>query len=283
MKDSSSPSPRYKNPLLFLKLGGSLITDKTTPHTPRPTVIARLAQEIVAARKENPGLRLVLGHGSGSFGHVPAKKFNTRQGVDSPKDWRGFAQVWHEASSLNHIVMTALHAAGLPVISFPISGGVSVKNGRVATWNLIPLTAALKVGLLPVVFGDVAFDSIRGGTILSTEDIFAHLARQLHPQRILLAGIDAGVWADYPHCTELIPTITPESWKKAAPSLEGSAATDVTGGMASKVRAMLNLTVDVPGLDVLIFNGNQPGNVESAIRGKNIGTRLYNPKHHLIK
>ncbi len=261
--------------LLFLKLGGSLITDKSSPRTARFDVIARLAEEIKIAKSEMSDLRLVLGHGSGSFAHVPAKKYGTRQGVHSPEGWKEFADVWYEAARLNHIMMDALHAAGLPGISFPASGGVTAKDGQVAAWNLAPLNAALEVGLLPVVYGDVVFDQARGGTILSTEDIFTHLARQLHPGRILLAGIDEGVWADYPACTQLIPEITPGNWEAVVSSLGGSAATDVTGGMSSKVQGMLNLAAEIPGLEFHIFSGNQPGNLAAALRGKNFGTRIY--------
>ena len=46
---------------VFLKLGGSLITDKYTPLTPRPDVIQRLAQECAAAQAQAPDLRLLLG------------------------------------------------------------------------------------------------------------------------------------------------------------------------------------------------------------------------------
>jgi isopentenyl phosphate kinase len=260
--------------LTFLKLGGSLITDKNTPRTARKEVIARLADEIAAAQQADLDLRLVLGHGSGSFGHVPAKNYDTRQGVDSPEGWAGFAEVWYEAATLNHLVMDILHAAGLPGVSFPASGGVTARDGRVAVWNLTPLTAALENGLLPVVYGDVVFDTIRGGTILSTEDIFIHLARQLHSERILLAGIDDGVYADYPECKQLIPEINPKNWEKVAISLSGSAATDVTGGMASKVRQMLELTEEIPGVEILIFSGDQPGNLSATLRGETLGTHI---------
>ncbi len=64
--------------LTFLKLGGSLITDKDSPHTARPEILRRLADEIVAARQSNPAMQLLIGHGSGSFGHMPAKKYGTR-------------------------------------------------------------------------------------------------------------------------------------------------------------------------------------------------------------
>ncbi|MFH1632620.1 MAG: isopentenyl phosphate kinase [Chloroflexota bacterium] len=277
---------RFSN-LLFLKFGGSLITDKNTPRTARFDVIARLAEEVEKWRIANTCTcaalrckcrcgewRLVLGHGSGSFGHVTAKKYGTRQGVDSPEGWRGFAEVWQEAAALNRIVMVALHAAGIPAVAFPPSGAAISQDGQVSIWNLSPLRAALEAGLLPVVFGDVVFDTVRGGTILSTEDVFVHLARELHPARILLAGLEEGVWADYPQCEWLIPEITPGDWDTAAAGLGGSAATDVTGGMASKVRQMLDLTAVLPGLDVLIFSGNQPGNVAAALGGEIRGTRL---------
>ena len=266
--------------LILLKLGGSLITDKSAPRTPRREVIACLVDEIKTAQAEIPDLRLILGHGSGSFGHVPAKQHGTRQGVDSPAGWRGFAEVWYEAATLNRIVIEALHAADLPGVSFPASAGATAKDGQFATWNLAPLTAALENGLLPVVYGDVVFDEIRGGTIFSTEDIFTHLARQLHlrqfqPERILLAGLDAGVWADFPACTQLIPEITPHNWAAVATSLGGSAATDVTGGMHSKVRAMLALAVEIPGLAITIFGGDQPGNLAATLRGQSLGTRIF--------
>ncbi len=67
--------------LVFLKFGGSLITDKQRPRAPRPEVLERLAGEIGRALKKHPDIRLVLGNGAGSFGHSSAKKYGTRQGV----------------------------------------------------------------------------------------------------------------------------------------------------------------------------------------------------------
>ena len=263
-----------KSNIQFLKLGGSLITDKNIPRTPRRDVITRLAREIKAALAKHEDLKLVLGHGSGSFGHGPAKKYGTRQGVNSAEGWHGFAEVWYEASALNRIVMDVLHEAGLAVVAFPPSGAVTASGGQVTNWNIGPLRAALKAGLLPVVFGDTVFDEILGGTILSTEDLFTYLARELYPQRISLAGIDEGVWADYPQCTQLIPEITPENWAQVDSALQGSASADVTGGMASKVRQMLDIVEQLPDLEVLIFSGNHPENVRKATEGNPLGTKL---------
>jgi isopentenyl phosphate kinase len=53
--------------LVLLKLGGSLITDKSVPYTPRFDKLAELAADISAALQTSPQLSLVLGHGSGSL------------------------------------------------------------------------------------------------------------------------------------------------------------------------------------------------------------------------
>jgi isopentenyl phosphate kinase len=260
--------------LTFLKLGGSLITDKDQPRTPRVDVLARLAGEIAAARDKNPGLPLILGHGSGSFGHVAARRHGTRQGVQSAAQWAGFAEVWKEARALNQIVVDALAAAGLPVIAFPPSAGVIAENGQPVHWDLAPMRAALSAGLIPLVNGDTIFDRQRGGTILSTEDLFIFLAQALLPDRILLAGIEDGVWADFPARTQIIETITANNFPALAAQIGGSASVDVTGGMIEKVRVMLELSNQLPAFHALIFSGARPGLVEQALSGDSPGTRI---------
>ncbi len=260
------------NELVFLKLGGSLITEKRREATARNDVISRLASELANIRRSNPNLRLLLGHGSGSFGHVPAKKYNTRTGVRTPKEWRGFIEVWQQAGALHRIVMDALLAAPLPAIGFPPSASVSAADGRISTWNLAPIESALDANLLPVVFGDVAFDSVRGGTILSTEDLFVHLAAHLHPSRVLIAGDEDGVYTDFETRGDIISEITPLS--DLSHIFEAASVADVTGGMAGKVQAMLNLLQQIPGCQIRIFSGLVPGNLARVLSGEPLGTLI---------
>lgn len=260
--------------LILLKLGGSLITDKTRPYSPRLDVLKRLAVEIAEARCAAPGLSLVLGHGSGSFGHTAAKKHGTRQGVHSPQGWDGFSEVWWQASQLNRYVMQSLREAGIPALALAPVSGVIAREGRVAHWNLTPLKSALCAGLLPVIYGDVVFDEARAGTILSTEDLFEHLALQLRPQRILLAGLEQAVWADFPANTRRVGTITPASFQSLAARVGSSHGADVTGGMESKVRQMLELVQKISGLQAQIFSAEIPGNLGRALAGEHLGTLI---------
>jgi isopentenyl phosphate kinase len=261
--------------LVFLKLGGSLITVKNQPHTPRLEVLERLALEIAAARTQDQDLQILLGHGSGSFGHFPAREYKTRMGVNSANDWKGFIEVWRQAAELNHLVMLALERANLPAITFPPSAMITAREGKVDTWNLDSLLTALEQGLLPVIYGDVVFDKVLGGTILSTEELFTYLACRMKPTKLLLAGLQPGVWADYPDNTRLLTEITPLSFPHIEAGLTGSAATDVTGGMDDKVRQIVSMVGELPGLRAMIFSGEAPGNVHCSLLGEVMGTVIH--------
>ncbi len=262
--------------LVLLKLGGSLITDKKQPRTLRQKTLARLAEEIASAVDQRPSMRLVIGHGAGSFAHVSAKQHGTRQGVRNPEGWKGFVEVWWDAAILNRLVVEALNEVGLPVLALPPSAAIIASKGQVERWDLGPLEAALSAGLLPVIHGDVIFDSSRGGTILSTEDLFSHLARHLHPSRMLLAGMEQGVWEDFPTRTNIIPNITPQNFQDLMPAVGGSTATDVTGGMEDKVEQCVSLSRSLPGMEILIFSGDEPGTLLEVLLGSKHGTVISN-------
>lgn len=273
--------------LVFLKLGGSLITDKTQPYTPLLDVMDDLALQIATTLHTQPNLRLVIGHGAGSFGHVAASEYKTRDGYpqasplihrerDETEDnyWRGFSEVWYQASSLNRYVMARLHKTGVRAIALPPSSSVIASDGQVTVWETTPIRMALAAHIVPVIFGDVVFDEIRGGTILSTEALFAYLVRALSPERILLAGLEDAVWEDFPARTRKIERITPQSFEQIKHRVGKSAAADVTGGMEAKVSEMLDLVKQNPELKIQIFSGTEPGNVARAMMGDLLGTEI---------
>lgn len=260
--------------IVLLKLGGSLITDKDIPYTPRLDKLADLAQEIKTALDSTPNLLLILGHGSGSFGHVAAKKHGTRDGVHTREQWLGFIEVRFQAAELNRYVVQSLMEAGLPAMPFPPSASMVSDNRIVTHHNIEPIRRALDVNLLPVVQGDVAFDESLGGTILSTEDVFKFLMDEFAPKRILLAGIEAGVWEDFPARAKLVKQIQLPDYEKMRAGIGGSASTDVTGGMKAKVEEMFSLIQKNEGLTVQIFSAEEHGSLTRALQGENVGTLL---------
>jgi len=247
--------------LVFLKFGGSLITDKSSPYTPRPSRVKRLAEEVRQAL-EKPGLKLLLGHGSGSFGHCAAAPHRTRQGVHTPGQWRGYAEVAAAAARLNRLVTDALLEAGVSAISLQPSASAQCRDGALFHLEVAPIRQALAQGLVPLIYGDVALDEVRGGTIVSTEDLFVYLAGLFSPQRVLLAGEAAGVLDAQ---GEIIPRISPATFPSIRSVLTGSHGVDVTGGMADKVARMIALVEKQPEVAVRIFSGLEPGLVRRVL------------------
>jgi len=268
---------------IFLKLGGSLITDKRQAETTRPAVITRLADEIAAAQRARPDMQLVIGHGSGSFGHVVGARYGTRHGVRTPEDWYGFAATADAAARLNRIVVGALLDAGLPVWGIQPGVALRCEDGVIVDGPHGAVGAALERGLVPVVFGDVALDSVRGGTIASTEEIFDWLADHLRPTHVILAGEVDGIFTGDPQLdpdARRIETITPDQFAALHAGLGASHGTDVTGGMAAKVRQALGMIERSHGeLDVTVCGGLTANNLYRVLvePGAKIGTRLYSP------
>jgi isopentenyl phosphate kinase len=261
--------------LVFLKLGGSLITDKNKPHHARRDRLQSLASELHSALRQKPDLQVLLGHGSGSFGHVSASKYHTREGVASPEQWQGFLEVWRDAKLLNEIVMKELAKAEVPAIAFSPVAQAITEARRVMEWNPIHIQSALQNHLVPVIYGDVIFDKTIGGTILSTEEQFEYLAAALKPDRILIAGLEQGVWKDFPDRTEIFPEISSANFHDVEQDLHQSENPDVTGGMHSKVINMLNLVKAGHCHEVCIFSAIEPGRLLAALNGSCSGTRIH--------
>lgn len=251
--------------LTLVKLGGSLITDKTVPNTFRPDAAARVASEIAAAVGQLGTTGLIIGHGSGSFGHVAARQHRTIDGVHSPEDWRGFAHVARAASELNHLMTGVLAAAGVPVMKIQPSASGLARDGQLVHMAIEPLRELCARGVVPIVHGDVCLDEVRGGTIVSTETVFFYLARHLRVTRIFLLGEVEGVYGED---GQTIESITPTTLPLFEAALGGSRGMDVTGGMDTKVRDMVALAQHLPHLTIRIFSGLQPGLLQSALLGE---------------
>ena len=260
--------------LTLLKLGGSLITEKARPETPRREVIARLAGEIARATRDLPG-RLIVGHGSGSFGHVAARESGIAAGLRSPDQLPGVSRTQERAAALHHLVIEALVEAGALPFSIAPSSCLVAEAGRPVAFAAEPLLLALDRGLLPVLYGDVVTDRVWGISICSTEKLFEMLARTLAEQgrtvrRALWLGETDGL---YDAEGQTVPRISIGDRDRAAEAIGAPSGTDVTGGMLHRVETALALAR--LGIPSRLANGLVPGLLERALRGEDVpGTEV---------
>ncbi len=258
---------------LLIKLGGSLLTDKERAETAYPERIERLAHEIAAAREaaESNGERIVLGHGSGSFGHVAAAAAGLGKGPLNFDALAGASRTQERAAALHALVVEALRAAGLAPFSLAPGSFLLSDRGVPFVRFLEPLTHALRLGLLPVVYGDVVLDRSWGASIASTEAVLSEIASGLPAlgieiSRALWLGETDGVY-------DAAGTTIPHLVNLEQAAIGAARGTDVTGGMRLRLETCLALARR--GIPSTIFDGRQPGRLAAAIRGEALpGTRI---------
>lgn len=233
-------------------------------------VISRLAAELRAALDAGAE-PIVLGHGSGSYGHVTAKRYGVHTGIAAGGNWMGYALTSAAALRLNRIVVDALLAAGVPALALQPSATLLAASGLLQQWDVRSLKTALDHGLLPVVHGDVAFDLAQGSAIISTEQLLLALAAdaELRPTRVILVG-EAGVYTADPRMNPAatrIPHIDHTNIAAVLAMTGNSHGVDVTGGMRAKVALMWQLIEANPTLSVHLI-GTAPGLLECALLGQ---------------
>jgi isopentenyl phosphate kinase len=259
---------------IILKLGGSAITRKEKALTPRIGVIKRLAKEIARAEVA----ALIVLHGGGSFGHPVAEKYRLTNGLDDPSQLIGFVETHEAMVSLNRLVVNALIENGVPALGMPPSSFMLMKQGKIQILGMKTLKEAISKGLVPVLYGDVAFDLEKGFNILSGDKIASFLATKLDARRIVMAVDVDGVFTDDPKiepAAELIRKLKLSDLERLQVKITRSSGSDVTGGMFGKISELADPVER--GIEALIVNALKPGNIYKALRGGEvIGTKVTN-------
>lgn len=245
--------------LVLVKLGGSVITDKTKPFTARVDVINRLAKKIIKYKNKNTDL--IIGHGSGSFAHTPASKYQTQKGIVDKNSVWGFCLTADAAIEINRIVIKEFLKLDIPVVSFaPLS---FIYHQKVIVDHI---KNAMGVGLTPVIYGDVIMNNKQGFEIYSGEktlDILANKLSKSYKKITIIYYTDtSGVYDDK---GKTIPLITPKNFTDIKKFLTGSKNVDVTGGMVHKVEESLTFVKKL-NAEVYIMNGLREGKVTKISR-----------------
>ncbi|WP_248907314.1 isopentenyl phosphate kinase [Halocatena marina] len=213
-----------------LKLGGSVITDKDQPETVDRDALEHASETI--ARHEHADLVLV--HGGGSFGHHHATEHAVSRTAGT-HDTDATRAIHEAMKSLNRIVIDALATEGIPALPVhPLSVGTRTVDGELLL-STQQVQTMLEEGFVPVLHGDVIAHAREGTTIVSGDELVRVLATDLDAERVGLCSAVPGVL----DAGAVVPDI--DTFADVAHALGASESTDVTGGMAAKVRALLAL------------------------------------------
>ncbi|MGC8547699.1 MAG: isopentenyl phosphate kinase, partial [Candidatus Micrarchaeia archaeon] len=238
----------------FIKLGGSVITDTNKPYTANISRIRSILGKIKEAQAKGR-MKVLIGHGGGSFPHIPAHKYKVNDGLVHKFSWKGASITHYIAEELNRIVVNEGLKLGLKVFSFVPSSFALWHDGLPQSGYAENIKEALNRGFVPVVYGDAVFDSRKGVTIASTENVFSFLSRWIRPSRIILATDVDGVFDKDPKSNKdakLIKVIDSTNIDKVLNGASGSHKIDVTGGMASKLATLYQIVKQNDSMGIIV-------------------------------
>jgi isopentenyl phosphate kinase len=259
----------------ILKLGGSVITKKDEEKAEiNGKVLERIAREIAEAKKKD-NLRLMIVHGAGPFGHVPAKRYGLDEGLTGKKQLEGFSATHQSMEKLNLSVVDSLRKEGMNAISYQPSAVGILKDKKLIHFPTRVLEKLLDMDMVPVAYGDVLLDEKTGINILSGDHLVPYLARELRANRVLIATDVEGIFDKDPKKhgeARLIREITPDNLE-VIQEIGASGKTDVTGGMERKLNELLDLARN--GTESEIISALKPGILKRALLGeKGLGTLI---------
>jgi isopentenyl phosphate kinase len=245
----------------------------------RPDVLHNLVAVIAQYQSNHPDDLLIIGHGAGSFAHVPATRYRTIDGFVDQESRLGMAIVQDSAAQLNRLVVTEFLQQGLPAVSVCPSSSLVTNHKEPQFFFDNVFREYLHQGLLPITYGDVIVDSAIGCTIWSTDMILAFFAQQfLHHQwpikKIIHVTQVPGVLKNVDDVHgELFTTINNDNAEVVKRAMGVTAGFDVTGGMWHKIQESLRLTQY--GVETDIISGSTPDNLQACLLDKPfVGTRI---------
>lgn len=232
-----------------MKLGGSVITDKSKPFSYRSDVVSALSEEIASSDE-----KVVVVHGGGSFGHVVAKEHGLNS-VPSQSEAAGIAQTRGAMYDLNRLVCKTMMEFKLSPYPFsPFDAVAKAGRAQLAQW----LRGLLKENLTPVTFGDVVL-SPSGMKILSGDLMVQELVKSLQPERCIFALDVDGVYET--NTRVIIPELTPSRIRK----MIVPPGDDATGGMKTKLDAAAKIAAG--GTRVAFVSGYRRNEFSKALKG----------------
>ncbi|MDD1769629.1 MAG: isopentenyl phosphate kinase family protein, partial [Methanomassiliicoccales archaeon] len=245
-----------------------VITRKDRYRSFRREVTRRLAGEIA-----DSGERVMIVHGAGSFGHLLAAKHALHEGRRNEKQIPALARVMQDVRDLDMKVIKELADALLPAVSIPPAACARMRAGVLNTLDVKLFRDYTELGAVPVTFGDVVLDDVKGFSICSGDQIIRMLAKEFAPERVIFCADVDGVYTADPKSdpkAKLLRQVDSTYLRKLS---KDTSYVDVTGGMHGKLSNMVGIAKG--GTDVMVINGLEKGRLRAALEGKRpVGTRV---------
>lgn len=245
--------------LITIKLGGSIITDKSNLKTPKRENIDKLSS--IIAKFYRKGIKFVIIHGAGSYAHIPSKEYGLADGIKNEEGKLNYSKVHLYCDELSNIIVESLIKHKIPAISFHPATFVIQRNKNPVKIYDEMMLKYLELNYVPVSHGDVVLDEGINTSIISGDKLMEHFGK-ISDKLIYVSDVD-GLLTSLDENGKVIEEVTHENIEEVLKIVSGSVHTDVTGGMAGKIKNLSKLKCEI-----YIVNGNYPERVEKVINNE---------------
>lgn len=267
----------------ILKIGGSVLTIKSASQAKLRHILASQIGKIIGHAYDPKKIRLILIHGVGSFGHLHAHTHGLTQGTkDAPEKLTRAIENNTLNQSLSARLAKIFQDADLPVASINTASVAINHNGKLKVLSIDAIENALRIGAIPMLHGDMIFDSSWGMSICSGDTLIPFLAKKFDVEKIFFASDVDGIFSRDPHtfkdAVQIKSTTLTDLLSGKSIALTGSHHVDVTDGFRGKFGAFQNHAF--PSLrEIQIFSGLDPRNFTHLFeKAFSLGTKISTKK-----
>ncbi|MFX1238872.1 MAG: isopentenyl phosphate kinase, partial [Promethearchaeota archaeon] len=132
------------------------------------------------------GVKIIIIHGGGSFGHPPARKYGIFEGINPeiPDQILGLVETHKSMNDFNTYIINAFIDNGYPALSIQSSSIFIKKSVSISMASIDIIEAALDLGITPVLYGDIILDNKGSFSIVSGDQIIFKLCTTLEQYKV---------------------------------------------------------------------------------------------------
>jgi len=260
--------------ILVLKLGGSLLTDKSTPYKLRDDVLDKVATEIKECIDLGLIKSLVIVHGVGSFGHPPVLQYNLHKGFKDKSQLISMSKTQQVVNKLRKTIASKFIDKGIPINLMHASSMVVGNKMVISDHAFESLKGFLSLGMVPLIGGDMMYDNSMGFSVCSGDQIAVLLSRVLNAERLMFATDVPGVYDQDPQLgkkAQLLKELNINDLDNVLKKLDKSREIDASGRMRGKLLSLVSATDQIKkGLKVAIFSMIEKDTLKKHLKGEKV-------------
>ena len=260
--------------LTVLKLGGSLLTDKTKPYVIRKDVLNSAAREIKECISEGLIQSLVLVHGVGSYGHPLVLEHQLHKGFQSTDQILPIAKTQAKVNEFRQMIVKQFHEIEVPMVLLHPSSMIVSKKMRMTNYFLDSLKSFVNLETVPLLGGDMLIDTAMGWSVGSGDQLAVLLAKELGAKNLIFASDVTGIYEADPKEVPDARPIEKINLKELEATLERmgvSGVIDASGAMKGKLKSIIPVTSEIEkGLNVGLISMMEYGNLKLFLKGEKV-------------